>query len=107
VSRIVHLERFVGKPVHDAAGKKLGHLHEARARREGDDLVIVDYLVGTAGLLERFSLVRIGYETARLFGLMRSGGYVIPWERMDFRDPGGARCTCAAEELQPLRGVED
>jgi hypothetical protein len=100
VNRNVHLELSVGKQVRDAAGEKLGHLHEARARREGSDLVVVDYLVGEGGLLERFSLRRAGAELAWLFGLGRAHGYVIPWDRMDFSDPARPRCTCLASQLQ-------
>ena len=101
----MHLERFVGKPVRDANGRKIGHLHEARVRREGDGLVVVDYLVGAAGFLERFSLLHIGYEAALLFGLGRPHGYVVPWDRMDFSHPDGPRCTVAAEALQRFSGA--
>ena len=100
MSRIVHLERFVGRPVRDAAGKNIGHLHEVRTKREGKDLVVVDYLVGGRALLERFSLLGLGREIGLIFGLGRSRAYVVPWQRMDFSDPKGARCTCAAEELK-------
>ena len=100
MSRIVHLERFVGRPVHDATGKNIGHLHEVRAKREGKDLVVVEYLVGGRGLLERFSLVGLGREIGLLFGIWRSRGYVVPWQRMDFSSARGPRCTCAASELE-------
>jgi hypothetical protein len=102
MSAIVHFERFVGKPVRDANGKAIGHLHEARVRREGKDLVVVDYLVGRAGMLERFSLVGMGRALLGLFGLARSGGYVVPWDCMDFSELGKPRCTVAASELERL-----
>jgi hypothetical protein len=105
MKRIVQLEGFVGKQVLDAAGKKLGHLHEARARREGADVVVVDYLVGEAGLAERFSLQRAASELLWLFGVGSVGGYVIPWDRMDFSQPGKPRCTCLAAELQSFSGA--
>ena len=100
MSRIVHLERFVGSAVHDAAGKNIGHLHEVHAEREGRDLVVVEYVVGRRGLLERCSLANLGRQIALIFGLGRTRGYVVPWQRMDFSDPKGPRCTCAAEELE-------
>jgi hypothetical protein len=100
MNRILHLERFVGRPVRDATGKNIGHLHEVRAKRSGKDLVVVEYLVGARGMLERFSLLGFGREIGLLFGLGRSRGYVVPWQRMDFSDPKGPRCTCAADELK-------
>ncbi|HET7197814.1 MAG TPA: PRC-barrel domain-containing protein [Burkholderiales bacterium] len=96
----VRLEDFVGQPVRDRDGRRIGHLHEVRARREGDELVVVDYLVGPAGWAERFSLAGFGRELAGLFGFGRSRGYVVPWDRMDLGASGEPRCTCAARELQ-------
>ena len=97
---LVRLEDFLGRPVRDAKGREIGRLHEARARREGDHLVVVDYLVGPAGWLERFSLAGIGREVLGIFGLARSRGYVVPWQRMDLSQPGRPRCTCRADELE-------
>ena len=97
----VRLEDFVGKPVHDAQGTAIGHLHEARARRDGDELVVVDYLVGPAGWLERFSLVGIGRTVLGIFGLAQGRSYVVPWQRMDLSIPGKPRCTCRVDELEP------
>ena len=88
--RTVRLEDFVGQPVHDADGRELGRLHEARARRKGGELELVDYLVGPGGWLERL-------------GLGRSRAYVVPWQRMDLSEPGKPRCTCRAEELKTTR----
>jgi hypothetical protein len=100
VKTTVRLEDFVGRPVHDRDGRPIGHLHEARARREGRELVVVDYLVGPAGWIERFSLVGMARELVAIFGIRRSGGYVVPWERMDLGEPGRPRCTCRADELE-------
>jgi hypothetical protein len=97
------LEHFVGKPVHDVDGRPIGHLHEVRARREGDDLVVVDYLVGPAGWLERFSLAGIGRVVLGIFGLARTRSYVVAWQRMDLSVPGKPRCTCRADELEVTR----
>lgn len=101
--KAVRLEDFVGHPVHDRDGREIGRLHEVRVRREGDELVVVDYLVGPAGWLERFSLVGIGRELAGLLGFAGSPGYVVPWRDMDLAEPGRPRCTCRADELEPAR----
>jgi len=98
----VRVEAFLGKRVRDADGRFIGHLHDVRARREGDTLVVVDYLVGPAALFERFSLLEFGREMLALFGFARSRGYVVPWQRMDLTVPGKPRCTCPAAELERL-----
>jgi hypothetical protein len=102
--RTVRLEDFVGQPVYDAGGRRIGHLHEARARREGDELFVVDYLVGPVGWLERFSLAGAGRELLAIFGLGRSPGYVVAWQHMDLSEPGRPRCTCRADELEKSVG---
>ena len=105
MSTLVRLERVVGRAVRDSTGKKIGHLHEARARAHGDELVVVDYLVGAAGLLERFSVARFNRELARLLGVaLDTGGYVVPWDRMDLTHADGPRCTCPAQALQRFSG---
>ena len=102
MSRIVPLERYVGKPVCDADGRSIGRLHEIRVREDAGELLVLDYLVGGAGLLERFSLAELGREIAFLFGLDRPEGYVVPWDCMQFPDDGPPRCTRRAVELERL-----
>jgi hypothetical protein len=97
---IVALERSVGRQVRDAAAQKIGHLHEVRVRREGDHLVVVDYLVGEAGLLERFSITGYGRAALGLFGIGGGGGYLIPWQEMDLSDPENPVCKCVVAQLQ-------
>jgi len=102
MSRGIALERYVGKTVLDADGRSLGRLHEVRARAEGGELLVLDYLVGGAGLLERFSLTDLGREIAFLFGVERPEGYVVPWDCMEFPGDGRPRCTRRAAELERL-----
>jgi hypothetical protein len=100
MSRIIALQDHIGHPVRDAQGKKLGHLHEVRARRDGDDLIVQEYVVGGAGLLERFSLVQLTREVAFIFGIGRARGYVVPWDCLEFPEKGELRCTRRAAELK-------
>ena len=99
MSRVISLERHVGRPVRDAADKPIGRLHEVRVRREGSELVVVDYLVGRAGFLERFSLGQLAREVGFLIGFRRPGGYFVPWQAMEFTDDG-PRCTRRRAELE-------
>ena len=96
----VRLEDFVGKPVRDADGRKIGHLHDVRAERSGGELVVVDYLVGPAAFLERFSIAGMARGTLGIFRLTRSSGYVVAAADMDLSTPGEPRCKRRAAELE-------
>jgi hypothetical protein len=100
VSRVIALQAYLGHTVRDAEGKKLGHLHDVRVRREGTHLVVQEYLVGGAGLLERFSLVQLAREVGFIFGLGRAQGYVVPWDGLEFAGQGELRCSRRAAELK-------
>jgi hypothetical protein len=100
MSRVIALQSYIGHLVRDADGQKLGHLHEVRVRREGDDLVVQEYVVGGAGLLERFSLVQLTREVAFIFGIGRAEGYVLPWDCLEFPEKGELRCTRRSAELK-------
>ena len=96
----VRLEDFVGKPVRDADGRKIGHLHDVRAERSGGELVVVDYLVGPAAFLERFSIAGMARGALGIFGLRSARGYVVAARDMDLSTPGEPRCTRRAAELE-------
>jgi hypothetical protein len=100
MSRVIELQRYIGKPVRDADGKDLGHLHEVRARREGAELVVQEFVVGGAGLFERFSVAQLTFEVGFIFGIGRVQGYVVPWDCMQFPEDGKPRCTRRASELK-------
>ena len=99
MSRVIALERYIGKPVRDAQGEPIGRLHEVRVRRQGTELVVVGYLVGRAGFLERFSLGELAREVGFLIGFRRPRGYIVPWDAMEFTDDG-PRCTRRGAELE-------
>ena len=96
-AREIHLERIVGEPVFDSTGREIGHLEEVRARRVGDELVVVDFLVGKGALVERFSLQLLG-----LLGIGRAEGLIVPWDKMDLEN---LRTRCPREELRRFSGA--
>ena len=100
MSRVIELQRYIGKPVRDADGKDLGHLHEVRAHREGAELRVHEFVVGGAGLFERFSVAQLAFEVGFIFGIGRVQGYVVPWDCMEFPEDGKPRCTRRASELK-------
>jgi hypothetical protein len=91
----LRLDRLVGREVHTANNRRLGRLEEFRAERRGDAWFISEYVVGTAGLLER-----LGLGVRLLLGLKRAGGYVVRWDQLDLTNPDRPRLTCSVENLR-------
>jgi hypothetical protein len=95
MSTSIRLDRLVGREVHTANNRRLGRVEEFRAERRGDAWFIREYVVGTAGLLERLDLgVRL------LLGLKRGRGYVVRWDQLDLTNPERPRLTCSVEDLR-------
>ena len=56
----VHLDRLIGRKVLTGNNRPLGRLEECRAERRDDSWVITEWVIGSAGLLERLGFgVRI------------------------------------------------
>jgi hypothetical protein len=92
----LRLDRLLGRRVLARNNQSVGRLEEFRTEKKGSAWVITEYVIGTAGLLERLDLgIRL------LFGRKR-GGYVARWDQLDVSDPDRPRLTCAAEELRKL-----
>jgi hypothetical protein len=91
----LRVDRLVGRMVHTANRRRLGRLEEFRAEQRGSVWVITEYVIGTAGLIERLGLgVRLS------LGIPRAGGYVARWDQLDLTDPDDLRITCAVADLQ-------
>jgi len=91
----LRLDRLVGREVYTGNNRRLGRLEEFRAERRGDDWVIREYVVGTAGLLER-----LGLGVRLILGINRSDGYVVRWDQLDLSEPTRPRLTCSMEDLR-------
>jgi hypothetical protein len=95
MSSSLRLDSLVGREVYTANNRRLGRLEEFRAERRGDDWVIREYVVGTAGLLER-----LGLGVRLILGIDRAAGYVVRWNQLDLSLPARPRLTCSVEELR-------
>jgi hypothetical protein len=93
-NRELRLDRFVGRPVLARNGHRVGRLEEIRADGHGTGFVVVEYVIGAAGLLER-----LGLGLKLLFGGSRKS-LIARWEQLDVSDPEKPRLTCATEDLQ-------
>jgi hypothetical protein len=90
----VRIDRLLGRRVLAANGRPVGRLEEFHAERRDGSWVITEYMMGAAGLLERF-----GLAAASLVGISR-GGYVIRWDQLDLSHIDKPRLTCPVEDLE-------
>ena len=90
----LRVEAVLGKKVRAPDGRFVGRLEELRAEEQDGELVVVEYLVGTAALLQRLS--------ANVFPFLGFGltGYRVRWDQMDWRDPESPRLACGVSELR-------
>jgi sporulation protein YlmC with PRC-barrel domain len=95
MSRGLRLDRLVGREVYTANGRRLGRLEEFRAERRGTNWIITEYVVGTAGVLER-----LGLGVRLILGFSRRHGYVVGWDQLDLTDADRPRLTCSVADLR-------
>lgn len=100
MAREVPLERLLGRKVRDADGRSAGRVEEVHARRRSGELVVTEYVLGTAGLIERLSL---GPVLRALLGTRlypESARYTIGWDELDLSDPEWPRLRGRMAELE-------
>jgi sporulation protein YlmC with PRC-barrel domain len=73
----LRLSALLHRQVETESGRRLGHIHDVRARRQGDRLLITDLIVGKRALLEHFG---VGLRSARTGTKLRTGADTIPWQ---------------------------
>jgi sporulation protein YlmC with PRC-barrel domain len=97
----VKLELLIGRRVFDAGGVKVGRIEEVLAEREGDDLLVTQYLIGTYGLFKSLSIQHFGAGVLRFLGARAQSAkpHRIPWDKLDLSDPERPRLTCTIGEL--------
>jgi|SoiMethySBSTD1v2_1073268.scaffolds.fasta_scaffold2718179_1 hypothetical protein len=90
----VRLDRLLGRQVWGPNNQPVGRLQEFRAERRGNGILITEYVIGVAGLLER-----LGLGVKLLFG-KNGGGYTARWDQLDISDPMRPRLMCPVSELR-------
>ena len=98
--RELHLDRLLGRVVLARNNQPVGRLEDCRVEKHGRQWTISEYVIGSAGLLER-----LGVGMRLVIGLW-PGGYVVRWDQLDISDPERPRLTCGVEELRPLTAPE-
>jgi hypothetical protein len=90
----VRVDDLLGRVVRDANGRSVGRIYEMLAEERGDELVILEYHLGTAAMLER-----VGLSILRLAGVSHTRDPLkVPWNRMDLRDPEHPRLLGTMED---------
>ena len=100
-AREVHVELLLGQRVVDSTGRKVGRIEELRAKRDGSDVVVTEYLLGPHALLERLLGFFLELPFLRLLRGKRKG-FRVPWNEMNLSDPEHPRVLCTRDELEPL-----
>ena len=103
MTRELHLELLIGKCVFDVVGNRVGRIEEVRAEPQGDEWTIIEYYVGVAAILERFSAWNLGTGLLHFLGARKlHKGYCIPWDKLDLSDLEHPRLFCKMDELKKI-----
>jgi len=105
VATEIPFERLLGREVRDVDGRRAGRLEEVHARRRGGELLVTEYVLGTAGFVERLSL---GPVLRALLGSRfypEAARYTIDWDELDLADPERPRLKGRVAELERRRRV--
>jgi hypothetical protein len=89
----IRLERLLGRIVRTANNRSAGRIEELRAEPDDQGFVIVEYVLGRAGLFER---MHVGARM--LFGLGPKR-HVARWDQLDISDPERPRLLCSVNDL--------
>jgi hypothetical protein len=96
---------LLGRKVLDADGQAAGRIEEVHARRAEDALVVEEYVLGAAGLIERFALGPLvrGLLGKRLF--RERERHTVPWSDMDLSDPERPRLRRRRADIERIESA--
>ncbi len=89
MKRQIHLELLLGREVFDENGEKAGRIEEAVAEKRKGEWVVTEFLIGTFGLVERFSIHHFGSTILRRLGATGASPSAqrVRWDELDLSDP--------------------
>ena len=94
-----HVERLLGKKVPDSSGVVVGRLEEIVAEMVDGELVVMEYHLGAAALLERIGAFFSNMPYFSLLPLRRKG-YRVRWQDMDLSEPMRPKIRRGKSELE-------
>ena len=95
MSNAVRLDRLIGRKVFTGNNRVLGRLEECRAERRGESWVVTEWLIGSAGLMER-----LGLGVGMILGVRAGRSFVARWDQLDLSNPDRPHLKCSTEELR-------
>ena len=98
----VHVEGLLGRKVFDSTGRFVGRLEEIHTRRDGEHVVVEEWVLGTGGLVERLSLGPLLRGVLRSW-VLRAKSQRLPWDALDLRQPDRPRLRGRLEDLKRPR----
>src|SRR3954463_13154610 len=105
MSTTLRLDRLLGREGYTANNRRLGRLEEFRVERRGAEWVVVEYVIGAVGLIER-----LGLATRLILGIQGTGGHIARWGQLGLGDRrlhramGSAGSRPRAATTAPLPG---
>lgn len=96
VTNELRLDRLVGRQVLTANNRRLGRIEECRVEQRASGWMVVEWIIGPAGLIERLGL------GARLIVGGKRGGYIARWDQLDFSNPENPRLSCVVDALRRI-----
>jgi hypothetical protein len=90
----VRVERLLGRQVLARNNRPIGRLEEFRVEEHNGSWRVIEYVIGSAGLLERLG---VGVNLLLGRGLH---GHVARWDQLDISDPEHPRLRCGLEDLR-------
>jgi hypothetical protein len=78
----IRLDDLIGRTVRDAQGRVVGRIYDMRGEQRSGELVIVEYHLGAAALLQS-----LGLSLLTLVGRDLPEPRKVPWDQMDISDP--------------------
>jgi hypothetical protein len=105
----VHVERLIGKRVHDRDGRRVGRIEEVKAEVcDGGACRVTEFQLGSRALWKRLDITSFALAILHALGADKyPATHRVPWDQMDLSDPDRPRLKCRAEDLQtvePFRG---
>ena len=102
-SREVRIQLLLGKRVLSLNGRPIGRLEEIRGEPRKGECYVTEFLIGRYAFFERIAALNIGRAILHVLGLRgESDGYLVPWDKLDLRDPEHPRLLCKVSELSPF-----
>jgi sporulation protein YlmC with PRC-barrel domain len=98
VDREIHVERLLGRRVHDSEGRMIGRLEEIVADVVDNETVVTEYHVGPAAFWERVGGFAVQLPFLGWLPVERRI-YRIPWNVMDVSDPDRPRANAPVTSL--------